>query len=63
MKNFFVYSYPRYVNENWLSGVINMDATMDISMFIYPHNSADVLKMLRKKTSQMRSTMNMLRDK
>ena len=63
MKNFFVYSYPRYVNENWLSGVINMDATMDISMFIYPHNSADVLSMLRKKTSQMRSTMNMLRDK
>ena len=63
MKNFFVYSYPRYINENWLSSVINMDATMDVSMFIYPQNSWEVLRMLRKKTSQMRSTMNMLKER
>lgn len=63
IKSFFTFSYPRFIDENWLSPVINMDATMDISMFIYPHNSAAILKMLRKKVAQMRSTMTLLRQK
>ena len=34
VKTFFTFTYPRYLNTNWLSPIINYDATMDISMFI-----------------------------
>lgn len=63
IKSFFTYSYPRFINENWLSPVINMDTTMDISMFIYPYENSAILKMLRKKVAQMHSTTSMLRQK
>ena len=63
LKSFFVYYYPRFINENWLSPIINMDSTMDISMFIYPYDSAIMLKTLRNKVAQMRSTINILRQK
>lgn len=62
VKSFFVYSYPRFIDDNWLSPVINMDATMDISMFIYPHESAAILRLLRNKVAQMQSTINMARE-
>jgi hypothetical protein len=39
LKSFFVYSYPRFINEDWLSPIINMNKTIDISIFIYPYNS------------------------
>ena len=41
-KNVFVYSYPRYIEANWLSPIVNFDVTMDISMFIYPSDSAEL---------------------
>ena len=63
LKSFFVYYYPRFINENWLSPIINMDKTMDISMFIYPHDSWKMLKTLRNKVTQMRSTISILREK
>lgn len=63
LKSFFVYSYPRYINENWLSQIINLDTTMDISMFIYPYASDKILRILRNKVVQMHSTISMMREK
>jgi len=62
-KTFFVYSYPRYIEANWLSPVVNFDVTMDISMFIYPSENARIMKVLRNKVAQMQSTVHMNRDK
>lgn len=62
-KTFYVYSYPRYIEANWLSPVINYDITMDISMFIYPSDNAAIMKVLRNKVAQMQSTIHMNRDK
>ncbi len=63
VKSFFVYSYPRFIEANWLSPVVNFDATMDISMFIYPTDSAKIMKVLRNKVAQMQSTMHMFQEK
>ena len=54
-QSFYVFSYPRYLDVNWLAPVINFDVTMDISQFIYPIGSADIMKILRKKVAQMQS--------
>ena len=62
-KTFFVYSYPRYIEANWLSPIVNFDVTMDISMFIYPSESAAIMKVLRNKVAQMQSSMRMNQEK
>jgi len=62
-RSFFVFSYPRYINTNWLAPVINFDATMDISMFIYPTDSAAIMKVLKTKVAQMNSSIRMAREK
>ncbi len=56
-RSFFVLTYPRYLSTDWLSGTINMDTAMDMSMFIYPIDSADILKKLRSKVGQLGSQM------
>jgi conjugal transfer ATP-binding protein TraC len=56
-KTFFVAGYPRYVSPNWLSPVINFNHSLNISMFIYPTSSSDVLSDLRRKTAEMEATI------
>lgn len=62
-RSFYVYSYPRFLETNWLTPLINFDMTMDISMFVYPYESAAIMKKLRRKVAQFRSTMRMEREK
>ena len=62
-KSFFVYAYPRFIEANWLSPVVNFDVTMDISIFIYPTESAAIQKVLRNKVAQMQSTIHMNRER
>ena len=56
VRSLFVYTYPRYLNTNWLSPIINYDFTMDIGMFIVPQDIQEVMQELRKKVSQLEST-------
>ncbi len=62
-KTLFVFAYPRFLDANWLSQLINLDSTMDISMFIYPSRSDQMLKVLRKKVWQMHSSMRINSEK
>ena len=57
-KTFFVIGYPRYVSPNWLSPVIDFNHSLNISMFIYPTSSSDVLSDLRRKTAEMEATIS-----
>ncbi|MDO8583112.1 MAG: ATP-binding protein [bacterium] len=57
-KTFFIVGYPRYVSANWLSPVIDFDHSLNISMFIYPASSSDVLSDLRRKTAEMEATIS-----
>ena len=63
VRTLFVFTYPRYVNTSWLSPVINYDVTMDISMFIYPVETKEVMQNLRKKVGQMESSWMINREK
>lgn len=62
-KTIYVYAYPRYLNTNWLSPVINYDMTLDVSVFIYPMETREVMQNLRKKIGQMESTWRIEREK
>jgi conjugal transfer ATP-binding protein TraC len=54
-KTFFIFSYPRYLSAIWLSPVINLDVSMDISFFIHPIDTEMILKQLRAKTTQIQA--------
>lgn len=56
-KTFFVVGYPRFVAANWLAPVINFDHSINISMFIYPTSSPDILSDLRRKVAEMEATI------
>lgn len=62
-QTFFVHSYPRYLDTNWLSPVINFDVTMDIAQFIYPIDSAAIMAVLKKKVAQMQSSIRIAEEK
>lgn len=57
-RTFFVVDYPRQVSPNWLSSLIDYKETMNISMFIYPVESKDVLTNLRRKIAEMEATLD-----
>jgi type IV secretory pathway VirB4 component len=56
-RTFLVVDYPREVSPNWLSILIDHKETMNISMFIYPVESKDVLSNLRRKIAEMEATI------
>ncbi len=62
-QSFYVYTYPRYLNTNWLSPIVNFDVTMDIAQFIYPIDSSEIMKVLKKKVTQMQSSVRMRQQK
>lgn len=54
----FVIAYPRYLNTNWFSPIINMDVSMDTSMFIHPIDTREVIKNLQKSVTQVQSQIH-----
>ena len=62
-RSFFVLSYPRFISVNWLAPIIGLDTPMDMSMFIYPMDTAEIMKKLRNKVGQLESSMTMNSEK
>ena len=52
-RTYYVYGYPRQLYTGWLSGMVNLDEVIDMSMYIYPVESQVVLENLRKKVTQL----------
>lgn len=62
-RTFYVFGYPRQVNTGWLSGIINIDEIIDLSMYIYPVESQVVLENLRKKVGQLEAGLQIDAEK
>lgn len=63
VKTFFVYSYPNFLEWNWLSPIINWDVKFDMSLYIYPVESAFVQKYLKKRLTQLHSERSINAEK
>lgn len=53
----FVAGYPRFVTANWLEPLISFDHSLEVSMFIYPSESKEILDNLRRKVGEMEATI------
>jgi type IV secretory pathway VirB4 component len=55
VRSYFVTSYPRYLNDNWLSPLINLDKIFDISIHVVPLNTGEVMKGFQRKVAEVQS--------
>ena len=62
-KTIFVLTYPQYIEANWLSPVINFDISFDISMHIYPVDNQEIMRMLKRKVTEMGSSLRLNAEK
>ena len=53
LRSIFVSGYPRFVSPGWLEPIINYDASLDISFYIYPIEGKGVLDDLLRKIAEM----------
>lgn len=57
-RSFFVISYPRFLSESWFSPIINLDKVFNISIFIHPIDTAQILNKFRKKVAEVQSQIS-----
>ena len=62
-RTFFVISYPRYLTDNWFSPIINLDKVFDVSIFIHPIETADILRSFQKKVAEVQSQISIRESK
>ncbi len=62
-RTFFVISYPRYLSDNWFSPIINLDKIFDVSIFIHPIETAEILKSFQKKVAEVQSQISIRESK
>lgn len=62
-RTMYVYGYPRSLYTGWISPIINIDEVVDISMYVYPVESAVVMKNLKTKVTQLEASLSLNMEK
>lgn len=63
VRTFFVISYPRYLTEGWFSPVVNLDKVFNVSIFVHPVETDQVLKQFQKKVAEVQSQIHTREEK
>jgi conjugal transfer ATP-binding protein TraC len=58
----FVLTYPRIINAGWLESAINSDIPLDLSIFVYPQDSEEIMKQLRRKVTRIEASISINSD-
>lgn len=54
-RTFFVISYPRFLTTGWFAPIINMDKILDVSIFVHPMDTNEMLRKFQKKVAEVQS--------
>ena len=54
-RSYFIMSYPRYLNDNWFSPIINLDKVFDVGIHITPQDTTKVMNELQHKVAEVES--------
>ncbi|MDO8481894.1 MAG: DUF87 domain-containing protein [bacterium] len=57
-RTFFVISYPRFLTTGWFAPIINMDKVLDISIFIHPTDTNEMLRKFQRKVAEVQSQIS-----
>jgi len=58
LRTIYVITYPRYISVGWSAPILNLNSTVDVSMFFYPVSSAIILKQLKKKVGALQAQLS-----
>lgn len=61
-RSYFAISFPSVVTPSWLEPLINFEYPIDISTFYYPHDTGEILKILKRKIAEFQATINIELD-
>lgn len=62
-RTYYVYGYPRQIFTGWLSGLVNLDEIIDMSIYVYPVESQVVMDNLKKKVTQLEAGLQIDAEK
>lgn len=62
-RTFFVISYPRFISDSWFAPIIDLDRILDISIFIHPIDTAQILRTFQKKVAEVQSQISIREQK
>lgn len=62
-RTFFVISYPRFLSDNWFSPIINLDKIFDVSIFIHPIETSEILHSFQNKVAEVQSQISIRESK
>lgn len=54
-RTLFISAFPRYLNSNWFSPVINLDQELNLAFYIHPEDTANILKKLRDRLARLQA--------
>lgn len=54
-RTIFISSYPRFLNSNWFSQIINLDQELNIAFHIHPEDTGAILKKLRDRLARLQA--------
>jgi len=57
-RTFFVISYPRFLTTGWFAPIINIDKVLDISIFIHPTDTNEMLRKFQRKVAEVQSQIS-----
>ncbi|VAW32817.1 hypothetical protein MNBD_CPR01-594 [hydrothermal vent metagenome] len=57
-RTFYTVSYPAFLSDGWFTPVINLDQVLDVSIFIHPIDTEDVLRTFQKKVAEVQSQIS-----
>jgi type IV secretory pathway VirB4 component len=63
VRTFYVISYPRYLAGSWFSPIINLDKVFDISIFVHPIDTAEILRKFQKRVAEVESQIMSRQEK
>lgn len=60
---YFILTYPQFLASNWFSPIVNLDETLNISIFFHPIDNVFVLRDLRKKSAEVQAQLSLGAEK
>ncbi|MBI3335234.1 MAG: ATP-binding protein, partial [Candidatus Portnoybacteria bacterium] len=62
-RTLYISDYPRFLSIGWLSPVINLNDTIDISLFLHPMDSGEILRDLAKRVTRIKAEIAARQEK
>lgn len=63
LRTLFILTYPRYISVGWFAPIVNMNTTLDVSMFFYNVKTEIILKQLRNRVGAIEAQLVADHDK